>query len=305
MPLVNICGVDFEHSLSSSDLAAAEAKIASAFAVEKALHQAMIAEFKAGAPGYLGVSTYLNSEQAILACALQAGKKVPKRHRPKLETLLGIPPKLTLEKPLGEIDWLRSEPKHSGGFRFIHDFGPIHRTAKQMVHRVVECGFVPKSFQFTFLGIQKPIVQVRQAILAGRTHFATLDIINHYGSFCSKKLAALLPMLPKTWAEYVVLARHAVMKWKEEPLPHYTQNLSPTELLYLACSGIPAGSICSPIIAAHSISMLPWASSAVRLWNYADNFLLLAASAAELKDGIEELTAAVKGLPGGHFALRK
>jgi|tagenome__1003787_1003787.scaffolds.fasta_scaffold20986478_9 hypothetical protein len=305
MPVVDFRGVDFEHSLSSSDLAAAEAKIASAISAEKALHQAMVAEFQSGTPGHPAVSCYLTSEPVKLACAVQAGKKVPKRHRPKLETLLGIPSKLTLEKPLGEIDWLTLQPKQGNDFRITHDFGPIHRTGKQMVRRVVECSFAPKSFQFTFLGIQKPIVQVREAILAGGIHFATLDIKDHYGSFHSKKLAALLSMLPKAWVEYVVLSRHAVMKWKKEPLLHYTQNLSPTELLLVVCSGLPAGSICSPIIAAHSISMLAWPTSPVMLWNYADDFLLLAASASELQEGIEELTAAVGELPGGHFVLKK
>jgi hypothetical protein len=305
MPLVDIRGLNFEHALAGGDLAAAKTQIEAAFVVEKTLHQEMITDFKSGTPGYPAVGCYLNSEQVMLACAVQAGKKVPKRHRPTLETLLGIPPKLTLKKPLGEIDWIRLEPKkHSKGkdFRFVHDFGPMHRTVKQMVLRVLECRFVPKPFQF--LGIQKPIVQVRKAILDGKIHFATMDIENHFGSFRPKKLAALLPMLPKAWVDYVVCSRHVVMKWKKTSLLHNTHVLSPTELLYLARLGIPAGSICSPIIAAHSISMLHWASP-VMLWNYADNFLLLAATAVELQEGIEELTAAVKGLPGGHFILKK
>ena len=305
MPLVDIRGLNFEHALASADLDAAKTQIEAAFAVEKTLHQEMIADFKSGTPGYPAVGCYLNSEQVMLACAVQAGKKVPKRHRPKIETLLGIPSKLTLKKPLAEIDWVRLYPKHKGGFRFIHDFGPLHRTVKQMTLRVTECHFVRKPFQFTLWGIQKPIVQVKQSILDGKVHFATLDITNHFGSFRSKRLASLLPMLPKAWVDYVVLGRYAVMKWKEAPPLHYTQNLSPTELLYLARPGIPAGSICSPIIAAHSISMLPWASSPVMMWNYADNFLLLAATAVELQEGIEELTAAVSELPGGHFDLKK
>jgi hypothetical protein len=304
MPLVDIRGSDFEHSLAGNELAAAKAQLKSAFAVEKTFHQKMIADFKSGTPGYPAVSCYLNSGQVMLACAVQAGKKVPKRHRPTLETLLGIPSKLTLEKPLGEIDWIRLEPKHSGGFRFIHDFGPLHRTVKQMVLRVLECRFVPKPFQFTPVGIQKPIALAKKSILEGRVHFATLDITNHFGSFRRKKLASLLPMLPKAWVDYVVLGRHVVMKWKENSYLHNTQNVSSTELLYLARSGIPAGSICSPIIAAHSISMLQWANSSAKMWNYADNFLLLATSDYELTKSVEELKAAVGALPGGHFMLK-
>src|SRR3954464_10255883 len=74
MPVVDFRGVDFEHSLSSSDLAAAEAKIASAISAEKALHQAMVAEFQSGTPGHPAVSCYLTSEPVKLACAVQAGK---------------------------------------------------------------------------------------------------------------------------------------------------------------------------------------------------------------------------------------
>jgi hypothetical protein len=303
MPLVEIRGAHFEHALVGSDLAAAKEQIEAALVFEKKLHQQMIEEFKSGTPGYPAVNCYLNSKPVILACAVRAAKKRPKRHRPTLETLLGIPSKLTLKKHFTETDWLKLEPK-KGGFRIIHDFGPLHRTAKQMVHRVVECSFVPRPFQFTFLGIQKPISQVKQALLKGRTHYATLDIVNHFGSFSFDKLAALLPMLPTAWVDHVVSGRHTVMKWKKGPTMTLGSSLSPSELLHQARSGIPTGSICSSIIAAGSISKLHWEINPVMMWNFADNFLLLAAFAGELQKGIEELTAAMKGLPGGHFNLK-
>jgi hypothetical protein len=305
MPVVNIQEVSFEHTLSGSALENVKVQIASAFVFEKALHQQMIDGFKSPSPGFPTVSFYLKSEQVILACAIKAGMKVPKRYRPTLEALLDIPAKLSLEKPLGEIDWIRLEPKHSGGFRIIHDFGPKHRALKEMVRRVVECRFVPRPFQFTFEGIRTPVAEAKKAILEGHTCFATLDIKNHFGSFHSKRLAAMLPMLPTAWVEYAVLGRHVVMKWKKGSSLHTVQNLSPTELLYQACLGIPAGSICSPIIGAHSISRLQWPDSSLGMSNYADNFLLLAPSFLELGKKKKDLKAAVGKLPGGNFVLKE
>lgn len=303
MPMVDIRGSSFEHSLTAAALEKAVGRIEAALTAEKSLHQNIIASIKSGAPGYAAEAKYLSSKSALLACAFRAAGTAKSR-RPSLEGLLAIPDRHNLDKPLSEPDWVRVKLKSGMDYRFLHEFGPRQRTGQMAVRRVLECSFVPRLFQFTFMGIQPPIIQAREAILDGAVYFATLDIRNHFSSFDAMGLASLLPMLPQAWRDHVVSGQCTVMEWNKSAKIHHHMPVSPQELLDQARSGILTGAICSPIIAARSLSKLSWMHNPAWLWNYADNFLLLATTSTQLKNNIEELKARVSELPGGHFALK-
>ena len=304
MPKVKIRGSEFDHTLSPPALVEARSKIEAALVAEQALHQKMIAAAQSGAPNYDIEAEYLSSQSILLACAVRAGAAA-KLRRPTVETLLEIPEQHSLDKAINEVDWVHLKSKSgSKKYRFVHDFGPRLRTLQMAVRRVVESHFVPRPFQFTFGGIQGPIVQAKEAILAGNVHFATLDIENHFGSFHETEFASLLYMLPQAWIERAVSGQSVVMKWKRSSNAHLHQVISPPELLTQARSGILTGAISSPIIAARSLSKLCWMHHPAGLWNYADNFLLLTTTFTQLKNNIEELKARVSELPGGHFALK-
>lgn len=301
MQVALIRGREFKHDLPHHLLAAAKTDISLAFAEAKNARQEVHQEFQQDMTNGPAVQTFLASARVKLACAIEAAGKRPLRNRPRLESLLAIPTKLSLDTPLAEIDRVRVRIKKDGQFRYIHDFGPLHRTAKQMVYRVLAEKFVAKDFQYTLSGIQTPIKLAKAELSDGKTFFATLDIRDHFGSFSTKKLAHLLP-IPKEWVDYVVGGRHAVVKLENiDP----SISVSPAKLLLQAQRGLPTGSICSPIVAASSIGALTWQPSSERtLINFADNFLLLATSLSEMSKAKHELIDAVRKLPGGKFSPR-
>ena len=237
--------------------------------------------------------------------AIRANQKLPAKKRRPLEDCITVAHSLDLSKPLKEPVnvWLKNKPK---GYRIIHDHGLKHRTAQDLVKRVMDVVFVPRPFQFTHLGVQAAIKQTKALISAGYVHAAHLDIKNFYGSFELEKLLNELP-LPKEVVEHAVAGRHMETTWDPERMKGKTlsPSLSSHTVLQLeARLGIPQGSACSSIIDAYCMARLQWFPIAdVVLLNYADDFLLLATSVAAREKAIDGLTEAVGNLPGGNFKL--
>jgi hypothetical protein len=302
MVWVILKGTKFKHSLGKSELSVAVAAIETARAATGLLLQNIALEIQQHVPGLPAIQIFLNSADAKLCCALEAARKLPECNRPKLETILAIPNLLNLNKPLKEKCQLRvRKKKKKDQFRFIFDFRMAHRAAQQMVLRAMQKLFVPRSFQQARL--QEAIGLAKACLLQGKLYFATLDIKDHNGSFSTKMLVAQLPVPPE-WVNYVVGGRHTVVDEKEIDVP-FVVTVSHHALLLQARRGLPCGSICSPIIAAYSISHLQWETAeGCLLLNYADNFLLLASTSSMLEEKIEELAKAVGKLPGGKFKIR-
>lgn len=239
---------------------------------------------------------------SILFSAVRANSKLSPHKRRTIEDCLAIANTESFFLPISEVVSAFPEPKPSGEYRVICEFGLRHRTAQDLVIRAIDCRFVPRSFQYTFRGVQKAVGSVRQTIGNGLLHCATLDIEKCFASF-EPKLALHLP-LPGEVAEHTVLGRHmAVIMGKGKS--SWANSIPIDDLLNQARRGIPTGSACSPIVAAYCMANLKWSStSEVVLANYSDNFVLLASNAKKLEVAIKELVEAVKDLPGGHFKLR-
>lgn len=300
MQVVKVLGTQFKHELSPSELSKAKTDILAAVTFAKAVRSKIGANSAQQLDA--AIAQYLSSTEVKLACAFLAGRKMAERHRPSLGRLLEIPAELDVAQPLKETHRLTVKEKKSGNgdLRFIRNFGPVHRTGQLMVLHVVERLFVPQAWQNTFTGLPHIVGIIKSALLGGTVYFATLDIKNHYGSFSIKELVNWLPT-PQMWVENVVGARHASVG----DVKVSSQYIPLSKLILLAQPGLPLGSICSPMIAAHSVSFLKWTPNPHRmLVNYADNFLLLATSSQALWEGIDELTAAVGKLPAGKFQLK-
>ena len=212
-----------------------------------------------------------------------------------MRTVVSVAHSLDLSKPLKEPVqvWLKNK---TNGYRIIHNHGLKHRTAQDLVKRVMDVVFVPRPFQFTHLGIHAAIKQTKALINAGYVHAAHLDIKNFYGSFEPEKLLPELP-LPKEVVEHAVVGRHMEVVWDQEHMKG--KSLSPHHILQKeARLGIPQGSACSSIIGAYCTSRLPWITMAdVAMLNYADDYLLLAKSSNARAKAIDELTEAVGSSP--------
>ncbi|GMO57956.1 hypothetical protein [Bradyrhizobium ottawaense] len=301
MQLIKILGTSLKHTLSPGEVSKAKTAILAALVTDKSLRRKIEADHASLASA---VNNYLINPEVKLACAfLAAAKKRFERNRPSLTRLLEVPGELDLAHPLKEVDRVTvKQKKHGDGLRCLHDCGPVRRAGQQMMLRVMERLIVPQPWQKTFAGLPHIVGIAKAELLAGKIYFGTLDIENHYGSFSIKELAKLLPILGKDWVDYVVGGRHAPVDVVKAPVQG---TLTTSQLVHLAQSGLPLGYICSPIIAAYSVSFLKWTPNPHRiLLNYADNFLLLADSPQALSEAIGELTHAVWKLPAGKFKLK-
>lgn len=245
---------------------------------------------------------FLQSEDVLLWAAIEAAKRMRWHKRPTLNRCRSVADSFNCEAPLQEVSRVRAIPKKSGGFRVTHDFNIVHRTAQRVVNTVVAEHFTPRPWQYTMIGARKAIAAAKAQLLSGSAHFATFDLADFFGSFEADKLLQELP-LPPEWVNHVVVGRHIAVQ-ADTRLGH-AHALSPGALLHLARRGIPQGSACSPAVAAYCVAKLQWHSPAeARLFNYSDNFLLLAPTSEGLQAGIGALAAAIGELPGGHFVLK-
>ena len=310
MPIVFIDGVAFKHSLPENELADALAHVAVARAVTNHHVKQLAAGLTKGDAALLEQHHHglIEGPHARLASAIAANKNLKPAKLQSLERCLAIPGLLNFDLPLSEPVPVYAKPKKSGGVRMIHNPGLLHRTAQDMIARVLSAHYVPRPFQFTHDGVHKAIKAAKSALTSGHVHVARLDVQDFYPSFTIEKLVTELP-LRKEVVEHVVVGRlmkvvmdqeHMKAGYASPSLPH-----THADLLLLARQGIPQGSACSPIIGAFIMSRLKWsAASDVTLINYVDDFLLMSKSLPLLDLAVGKLTAAVADLPGGQFTLK-
>jgi hypothetical protein len=300
--------VPFKHDLSGAELKDVLSGINAARASTKSRSRLLLeAHIGGDKPGQKKlIESLLYGEDARLVSVIRANQKLPAKKRHPLERCLSVGQSLDLSKPLKEpVEvWLKNK---TNGYRIIHNHGLKHRTAQDLLKRVMDRVFVPRPFQYTHLGIHAAIKQTKALINAGYVHAAHLDVKDFYGSFELEKLLPELP-LPKEVVEHAVVGRLMETVWDQEHMKGKLHpSLSPHYILHKeARLGIPQGSACSSIIGAYCMARLQWVPVAdVVLLNYADDFLLLAKSSNAQAKAIDELTEAVGSLPGGKFKLNQ
>jgi hypothetical protein len=300
-----IDGILFKHQMKPGQLANALERITtSRIACNNLRDQLKAATILSSEEQALACHQFLTSAEVALEAVIGANKRLDKRYRATLDHCLSVASTLNLDCPITEPVVVRPRLKRSGGFRVTHRFGLRHRTAQEMFRRVLECHFAPHPSQLTFRGLHQAIVKAKILLQSGLSHFATLDIKDHFGSFELSELSSELP-LPNEWVANAVVARHmAVVADKRAGVSPYT-HIPTATLLERARQGIPAGSAGSPIVAAYSVSRLGWTSlPETALLNWSDNFLIQASTAKRLGTGMGALAAAVSKLPGGQFSLK-
>ena len=242
-----------------------------------------------------------------LRSVVAAARKMPFGRRPALDHCPSIAEGINIGEQLDEAVKIRPEPKKSGGFRVVQDFGPRHRTQQDVIARVLGPHFKPRPWQYGHRGVQHAIRAVKDLMAEGFAYGAKLDIRDFFSSF---ELELLAPELPLPWqvAEHAVVGRHHKVELSNKGNGHQPLSLTAlqmTDLIYQARRGLPTGSGSSPIVAGVMMSRLPWATTvSQKLVNYVDDFLLLAESLAAREEGIKMLMDAAAQLPGGQFDLK-
>lgn len=305
MSVVWIDQAPFKHSMSPSELSDALALIKHARETTNAwvrsLHEAIAAHDLSTQAELHAVLT--ESPEAIIASAIAANRKLKARHRGTLEQCLKLATTLNFSTPIAEIVGVWPQPKTKGGDRMICEFGLMHRTAQDIVVRIMNAHFVPRPFQYSHLGVHAAIRDAKALINEGYTYAAHLDIADFFCSFVAEKLHTELPVA-KHVVENAVIGRLMEMELKQGMKAHPYSYPSPSTVLEKARLGIPQGSASSSIVSAYCMSRLQWSPiEGVALLNVADDFLLLATNDKARGKGVDALVAAIGKLPGGKFNI--
>jgi hypothetical protein len=253
------------------------------------------------------VDTLLRQPQPLFLSALSANTRMKPDQKLSHAECLALAEALDFSQPFSEPVPVRPYPKKSGGYRMIHNHGLIHRTAQGAINRVLGEYLKLRSFQFTRKGTHAAINDARKLIGEGYVHLARLDIKDFYANFSADALIKGLP-IPKDVAEHAVIGRHMKVCIDKGSMTRAKLNGQyaslAQDLLPLARQGIPAGSSTSTIVSMMAISRLAWSPiEGVVIINYADDFLVLAMTHAQLVVGVEALIGLVEKLPDGHFTL--
>lgn len=241
---------------------------------------------------------WLGSHAVRVDAAVNANEKLPPERRQPAASAFDVASKIILSTPLSEPAKLHWKAKASGQKRPIWDFGIVRRATVEVVRPLLDIHVHSREFQYDRKGIQAAIKDVKSALADGLLYAQRLDISDHYGSFDASELPKLLP-LRKKLVEHVVVGKHLPVT-VEKDIP-----LLP-ELAAKARQGIPQGSGLSPLVALLITSRLNWtAPKGVRLFNYADDFLVMGASEGEVNAAADALADKISSVPGGSFKSKR
>lgn len=215
---------------------------------------------------------------------------------------------LDMKSECSEKVTLHARDKGNGKVRKILDFGNRHRTAQYIIRKFLSPHFMPKLFQAAgrdkikshkHKGVPGSLVAVKSRVEAGHVYFCHIDIIEFFQSFRIEELrkeGALGKRIPGKTLQAFAMG---------QGLHVGGHHSIPSNVRKEARRGIPTGSSLSPLIADMMVSRMPLPKALHScVINYADNFMLLAASQQELEAIKTDFLTAVKDMPGGRFKVR-
>lgn len=237
-----------------------------------------------------------SSKRTAIAQLLIAGKDIDVW---SYDDVKGLSDTVTLFEPIAEpVTVFAKEKTSKRGFRAIFSFGDRHRVGQRMLANLIEIHTFKRSYQHFDDGVPKAIKRVLAQIDSGQVWLAHLDIKDFFPSFTIEGLTDFLP-LPQAVVEAALTGRNMVLECASLP-----QGLSPQHFTEEARRGLPQGAASSPAISHLCVSQLALDVAILEhLFNYEDDFLILAKTKAELESRIGALTDAVGNLPGGQFEL--
>ncbi len=208
MGSVNINNSLFRHSFGHSELTKALEHVAAAAAAAKKMDDQLLFAVGSGADVEgAAAAAVLFADSSILYSAVRANKKLKPHRRATLNHCLGLPETLNVAAPINEPVRVFPREKKGGVLGVILEFGIKHRTAQDIVARILSRHLKPRPFQYGLKGVHDTVAEVKTRLAAGYVYTARLDIKNFYGSFQLEKLAHELP-LPHEVVDYAVLGRH-------------------------------------------------------------------------------------------------
>ncbi len=241
----------------------------------------------------------MRSKALLVVAAVDAEKKKWVRTRHPLAELMGTAAGGSWYHKPEELVPVRAKGKSKPGFRVCCEFGPRYRMRHEALRAIYTPSLKPAPFQYDAgnkAGVPHAIKDIKAAIANGYVWAVSLDIEGFFQHFTKEGLVELLQLQEKVVTNYA-LGINLQCKPCVSPLA------SLAEIIFQARRGGPQGSAFSSLLALMIISHLKWEGTAL-LFNWADNFLIL----AKTKEGAEKASIALisktGALPGGHFTLK-
>jgi RNA-directed DNA polymerase len=161
----------------------------------------------------------------------------------------------------------------------------VQAAVKRVIEPIFEQAFLPTSYGFRpGRGCKDALREVDRLLRAGFTHVVDADLKSYFDSISRERLQARLDERLSDGRLLALLAQ-----WLSQDVVQGLRRWTPT-------GGTPQGAIISPLLAnlyLHSLDVV-MAQRGYQLVRYADDFVILCASAAEAQAALDEVKAWVE-----------
>jgi hypothetical protein len=167
MGSVNINNSLFRHLFSPSELKKVLEDITAADIAAGNMDDQLLLAVESGAVVEDAAASVLFAESSILHSAIRANKKLKPHRRATLNRCLGLPGTLNLAAHINEPVRMFPREKKGGSLGVILEFGIKHRTAHDIVARIMSRHLKPRPFQYGQRGVHRAIAEVKKRVAAG------------------------------------------------------------------------------------------------------------------------------------------
>lgn len=253
------------------------------------------------------INRYLRSHSVRLDGTLCAWRKMRAQDRPSADHLLNIAEQMDLRHGSNEPVSVEVRIKPSGDYRLVCRFGIAHRARQAVLVPLIRATANLKPVQFAQKGVTLAIAQAAEHMSNGFGYCEELDIRNCYPSFENVKEISRHLSLPEEITSHVIMASdlnvvpgQSMTKMVGTAEDDWGDPVQIDRLLAEARRGIPQGSMASPIVAEALISgLIPTATPRALVLCYADNFLVMGKTRAEMMSMSLAMQCALSAHPVG------
>ena len=241
----------------------------------------------------------LSSHACKLAAVHHANRQMHPECRVPSSALQAIADRLDPWRGSNEPVRMRSEPKASGGHRFIAVFGIEHRSLQTLVKWALQAwvGSTLLPQQHVLQGGRSAAVLAVKRMIeeGGHKHAIELDIKDCFGSISVKWLKENLSLPPKVTEATCTLGSMHIVAVDKVAQTHPQRSRT----------GLPQGSIASPLLAEFVVArILSSAPLGASIQTYVDNLFCSARTERELRSYHLTLERHIKTHPAGFFQVR-
>lgn len=250
------------------------------------------------------IDRYLKSHDVALTALAELAPKFG--YQDQYDALLQLSRRISLYEPSAEFARLLYKEKPKGGFRVVFDFGFENKVRQRIVKNCLSAIYQPQPFAFGVKGRGLTSVKgvIQKAFDNGFRWATVCDVRRCYPSINPDGAKECLP-IPHRVTENVILSRgyntHSTMTAR---LNTHMRGISPSGE---AQQGIATGSSVSPLVVSYLLEnlLLPFISDDVKIYVYADDFIILTKTRREAESTATRIQDALEMATAGPLQRRK